>query len=122
MAPVPLSVTIVPEHTSGAGETEVPTVGNGLTVTSTVDVFVQPLAFVPVTVYVVVDTGTNATLSVTPPLQVYEIAPVPFNVMLDPAQTVVPGDAVEETVGSGLTVIVVVAVFTHPFPSVPVTV
>ena len=60
----------MPEHTSGAGETEVPTVGNGLTVTSTVDVFVQPFPFVPVTVYVVVDTGVNATLFVTPPLHV----------------------------------------------------
>lgn len=112
----------MPEHTSGAGETDVPTVGNGLTVTRTVDVFVHPFTFVPVTVYVVVDTGVNATLLVTPPDQVYEVAPVPFSVMLVPAQTVVPGVAVDETVGNGLTVMVVVAVFVHPFASVPVTV
>jgi hypothetical protein len=37
------------------------TVGNGLTVTPTVAVFTQPLAFVPDTVYVVVVVGDTVT-------------------------------------------------------------
>jgi hypothetical protein len=37
------------------------TVGNGLTVTPTVAVFTQPLAFVPVTVYVVLVVGDTVT-------------------------------------------------------------
>lgn len=85
-------------------------------------VFVHPFPFVPVTVYELVDGGVNATLFVTPPVHVYVVAPVPDNVTGVPAQTVVPGVAVDETVGSGFTVIVIVAVFTQPKPSVPVTV
>ena len=38
------------------------TVGDGLTLTVTVEVFTQPLASVPVTVYVVVVVGDTVTL------------------------------------------------------------
>lgn len=49
-APVPLSVTIVPEHTSGEGFVVVATVGNGFTVMVAVAVDVHPFGAVPVTV------------------------------------------------------------------------
>ena len=46
------------------------TVGNALTVIVLVAVFVQPAAFVPVTVYVVVAVGTKLIPLVTPPVHV----------------------------------------------------
>jgi hypothetical protein len=46
------------------------TVGNAFTVMIVVAVFVQPAAFVPVTVYVVVAVGMKLTPFVTPPLHV----------------------------------------------------
>jgi hypothetical protein len=87
-----------------------------------VAVFVQPLASVPVTVYVVVDAGVNATPFVTPPLHVYVTPPVPLSVTAVPLQTVVPGLAVELIDGCGFTVIVIVAVPVQPPAFVPVTV
>ena len=45
-------------------------VGNGLTVTTTWSVFTQPLASVPVTVYVVVAVGDAVTLAVVPTIVV----------------------------------------------------
>ena len=63
----------------------------------------------------------NGTPSEIPPLHTYVDAPVPDNVTIVPWHTVVDGAAVEETVGSGLTVIVTVALFVQPLPSVPVT-
>ena len=46
------------------------TTGNGFTVTILVAVLLQPLLLVPVTVYVAVTVGENATPLVTPPVQV----------------------------------------------------
>ena len=44
-------------------------VGGAFTVTPMLAVFLQPLASVPVTVYVPETAGTKGTASVTPPLQ-----------------------------------------------------
>ena len=55
--------------------------GKGFEVTLIVDVLVQPLPSVPVTVYVAVPkAGTKATLFETPPVQEYELAPLPLKV------------------------------------------
>jgi hypothetical protein len=82
---------------------------------------VQPFALAPVTVYVVVEEGRKETPFVTPPVQLYELAPVPNNVICDPAQTVEEGDAIAPTVGKAFTVTVMLAESLQPFTSVPVT-
>jgi hypothetical protein len=66
-APVAVKVAWPLKHI----ETSLPalTGGSGLTVTVTCAVSVQALPSVPVTVYVAVATGVNATPSVTPPVQ-----------------------------------------------------
>jgi hypothetical protein len=69
-----------------------------------------------------VDAGVNATALVIPPDHEYEVAPVPLSVTEDPVQTVVDGAAVNETVGRGFTVTVIVFVPVQPARSVPVTV
>ena len=46
-----------------------------------------------------------------PPVQAYELAPVPLNVTDVPLHTVADGETVELTVGNALTVIKRVAVF-----------
>ena len=109
-APVPFSVTDVPAQTADAGDVVEETVGVGFTVIVVVAVFVQPFTSVPVTVYVLVVTALNATAFVTPPVHEYVLAPVPFNVTIVPEQTVVAGEAVEETVGNGFTVTVALPV------------
>jgi len=99
------------------------TVGDGVTVTSTVCVLVQPFAPVPVTVYVVVPAGVTVTVVPVsdPGIHAYVDAPDPVNVVLLPAQ--MDGlPAVAATVGEGFTVITRVAVFVQPFAAVPVTV
>lgn len=83
----------------------------------------QPVAAVPVTVYVVVVPGETVTgvPGNDPGIQLYVDAPVAVNVAELPEQIVVVDvDAV--TVGRGLTVIVRVAVPVQPFAAVPVTV
>ena len=77
---------------------------------------------VPVTVYVVVTEGVNATPFVTLLFQVYEFAPEPESVTAVPAQTVWSAPAI--TVGKGLTVTTVaeLAADTQPFASVTCTV
>jgi hypothetical protein len=120
LAPLPVSVTLLPAQTAAAVELAA-TVGNVCTVTVTEAVFEHPLPSVPVTVYESVETGVNGTPSVTPPVHAYKLAPLPVNVTLLPEQT---ADAVvfAFTVGNAFTVTVTVAVFEHPLPSVPVTV
>ena len=81
----------------------------------------QPLASVPVTVYVLVMVGVKAAPFVTPFVQTYELAPVPLNDVVKPIH-ITELVVVEPTVGNGLTVIVLCAVFTQPLASVPVTV
>jgi hypothetical protein len=59
-APLALNEVLPPTQIAEFVELAV-TVGNGLTVTPTVAVFTQPLALVPVTVYVVVVVGDTVT-------------------------------------------------------------
>src|SRR5690349_13769405 len=93
-------------------------------VTVTCVVAVQPLAFVPVTVYVVVDTGDAVTdepvvlLNPVAGLQVYVLAPDAFSTVDCPAQIEAGGT---EITGAGVTVTVTCAVDVHP-SRVPVTV
>jgi hypothetical protein len=120
-APEAVSVELPPEHIV-AGDAVAVTVGGTFTVTVTVAVFVHPFASVPVTVYVVVEAGvTVMELPVPPVLQLYVEAPDAVSVELPP-EHIVAGDAVAVTVGGAFTVTVTVAVFVHPFASVPVTV
>ena len=67
VAPVPVSVTAVPEQML-FDVAVAPTVGIALTVIICVAVAEHPL-LVPVTVYVPVPAGVNATALVTPPVQ-----------------------------------------------------
>ena len=99
------------------------TVGVGLTVMVRVEVFVQPFAAVPVTVYVVEEVGETVTEAPVklPGIQLYVDAPLAVKVVEFPAQIVVL-EAVVVTVGNALTVMVRVAVFVQPAADVPVTV
>lgn len=99
------------------------TVGVVLTVTNCVDVLVQPLAAVPVTVYVVVADGVTVTGEPDrgPGNHEYVAAPVAVNVVELPVQ-IEALEAVAVTVGEALTVIRRVEVAVHPFTFVPVTV
>ena len=100
--------------------------GFGLTVTTTVADLVQPLAEVPVMVYVVVAVGQALTLAPVVALravagvQVYVVAPEAVRVTQTPWQTVA-GFGATVTVGEGLTITVAVAV-PEPQGPVPVTV
>ena len=77
------SLLIVPEVSA----TVFTTTGNGFTVMMVEDVAVQPLAFVTVTVYVVVPAGVTLMVAVLPPvLQAYEVPPVPVRDAVAPAQ------------------------------------
>ena len=67
-APDPLRVTEAPAQT--VVDAVAVTLGNAFTVMVVVAVLIQPLAAVPVTVYVAVDAGTKETPLVTPPVQV----------------------------------------------------
>ena len=100
-----------------------PTEGAALTVTVVFAVEVHPLTSVPVTVYVVVEAGASLTgdPDKDPGIQEYVDAPVAESEVLSPEQ-IVAGIAEAFTVGSGLTVIVIVSVLVHPLPSSPVTV
>jgi hypothetical protein len=103
--------------------TEIEIVGFVLTVISLVAVFVHPLAAVPITVYVVVDTGLTITEVPTklPGFQLYVLAPDAVMVVELPAQ-IVALVTVVDIVGVASTVIRRVAVFVQPFAPVPVTV
>ena len=120
LAPVPFNDVVKPIHITELVVVE-PTVGNGLTVMVLCAVFTQPLASVPVTVYVTVLVGEKAAALVTPFVQTYELAPVPLNDVVKPIH-ITELVVVEPTVGNGLTVMVLCAVFTQPLASVPVTV
>jgi carbohydrate-selective porin OprB len=103
------------------------TVGNVLTVTVTLAVFWQPLADVPVTVYVVVLAGlacTVAALVASKPVggdQLYVAAPLAVSVAEPPLQIVAePGATL--TIGDELTATVTLAVLWQPLADVPVTV
>jgi hypothetical protein len=121
LAPVPFNVTEFPLQITELLVVE-ETVGGAFTVIVLTAEFVQPVtALVPITVYVDVTVGVNATPSVTPPVQEYVLAPVPFNVTEFPLQIIEPV-VVEETVGRGFTVTEYTAELVQPFAAVPTTV
>ena len=101
--------------------------GSGFTVTLIVCVLVQPLALVPVIVYVVVAIGLALTcdpvLWFKPALgdHVYVLAPFMFKVTLSPMQRVAL-DGVALKVGKGFTATVLLIVLLQPLASVPVMV
>ena len=119
MAPPPVKVTVVPEHTDEPVDVAV-TVGKAFTDTLTDAVLVQPFTSVPVTLYVVVPVGVNATASTTPLSHAYDVAPPPVKVTDVPEQT---EELVEEavTIGKSFTVTLTDAVFVQAFASVPIT-
>ena len=101
--PEPVNVTLDPIHTL-----VVPLiVGNAFTVTSTSSVFTQPFPSVPVTVYVLVTVGVNATPLLIELFQLYVLAPDPLKVMLLPLHIVWSAPALTE--GNAFTVTVSVA-------------
>ena len=121
---VPLLAVAHPKEEDGV---IVPPVGLAFTVTVTVVELVHPFAAVAVTVYVVVVVGLAVTVAVVvderpvPGLQTYVAAPLAASETLLPLH-IVADEGVTVIVGCGFIVTVVVAVFVHPFPSVPVTV
>jgi len=118
VAPEPLKITAVPAQTVWF----IPalTLGAAFTVTVACAVLLQPLAFVPVTVYVAVDIGVKATELFTLLFHAYVVAPEPLKVTAVPAQTVWLIPAL--TLGAAFTVTVACAVLLQPLASVPVTV
>lgn len=79
---------------------------------------------VPITVYVVDETGFAFTLE---PVVIfnpvdgdheYVVAPLPVNVVEEPVHIAILPDV--ETIGDALTVIVLAKDFVHPFAAVPV--
>ena len=118
-----MSVTLLPLHIVEEGEVLIVTVGSEFTVTVLVAVFVQPIAFVPVTVYVVFAVGLTVMAAVVCPPgdHIYVDAPDAVSVALAPIHIVDDGLAAIETVGVE-TVIKRVAVFVQPSALVPVTV
>ena len=98
------------------------TVGDAFTVIACVAVAVQPLAAVPVTVYVVVEAGVTVTgvPFSDPGIQLYVDAPLEESVVEFP-EHIVGEPALAVTVGLVFTVISCVAMDEHP-PVVPVTV
>jgi hypothetical protein len=100
-------------------------VADGVTVTTTVAVFTQPEAAVPVTVYVVVPAGFAETVAPVVALRPvaglheYVFAPEAVTEPAIPAQIVIGGTVI---VGNGFTVTITEAVLTQPAADVPVTV
>jgi hypothetical protein len=80
------------------------TAGKAFTATVTWAVFEQPLALVPVTVYVCVFAGVKVTPFVTPLFQEYVVAPEPLKVTGEPEQMLWLAPAL--TAGKALTVTV----------------
>src|SRR5262245_48352313 len=93
------------------------TTGKGFTVTVEVALFVQPLALVTVTVYVVVDVGLAvgllipALLNPVAGVHEYVVPPVALSWAVAPTQIVAE---LALTTGNGFTVTVEVVVFTQP--------
>ena len=121
VAPLAVSVVEDPLQIGFVPDVAV-TVGEGLTVTVSCEVFVQPFAAVPVTVYVVVPPGETVTglPGIEPGFQTYVEAPLPVRFVLPPTQIGLVL-AEEVTVGFVLTVIATWAVLEQP-EVVPVTV
>lgn len=122
MAPKPVKVAGEPLQTI-VGELEAVTVGVVLTVTVTVCEFVQPVALVPLTVYIVVPTGgvtTTVEPTIDPGFHVYEAAPLALRVDENP-EHITEGEATGINVGV-LTIKVTVADPVQLPPLDPVTV
>jgi len=78
LAPLAVNTEVSPEHIDD-GEAVTLIVGEEPTVTVTVAVFEHPTPLDPVTVYVVVALGVTVMLAVlSPVLQLYVLAPLPF--------------------------------------------
>jgi hypothetical protein len=94
-----------------------------LTTTETVAVLKQPDGSVPVTVYVVEETGTSVTEAPErfPGIQSNVVAPFAVKVTDAPLQTALL-EIVAVTDGVGFTVMVDIAIEVQPFAAVPVTV
>jgi hypothetical protein len=98
LAPEALSTVLCPVQTVSSGERE--TTGIRFTVTMVCKVAVQPAAEVPVTEYVVVETGVAVTLEpveafkVEEGLQTYEAAPVALSIAELPEQIACEGVSV----------------------------
>jgi hypothetical protein len=108
----PLQIVVVPPMT---------TMGNAFTVTNCVLVDVHPLAFVTVTVYVVLALGLTLMATVVAVVDhTYDVPPLAVNVVLWPLQIVVV--PVIAGVGKAFTVTVLLVVAVHPFAFVTVTV
>jgi vacuolar-type H+-ATPase subunit F/Vma7 len=120
--PVPVSVVLPPVQMVPLAADDV-IVGRLFTVIVRVDVFVQPLEPVPVTVYVVVVAGDTVTVAPVklPGFHTYVTPPVAVIEVLEPAQMVALV-VVVLMVGKLFTVTVTCAVFEHPPGAVPVTV
>lgn len=102
-------------------------VGFGLIFTVVVEVFVQPLASVPITVYTVVDAGLAETTAPLPEespeegLHTKLVPPPAVNVTDWPLQRMEVG-GFTVIVGFAFTFTVTLATFEQPLASVPVTV
>jgi uncharacterized protein with GYD domain len=120
--PLPVSVVLLPVQMVPLAADDV-MVGVVFTVMVRVDVFVQPFAFVPVTVYVVVVAGETVTVVPLrlPGFHTYVTPPVAVIEVLDPEQ-MVAFVVVVLIVGRLLTVTVTVCVFEQPPGAVPTTV
>jgi hypothetical protein len=69
-----------------------------------------------------VEEGIKDMPLITPPVQLYEFAPVPLRTTDTPEQTVDDGEMVTPTTGNGFTVIVIGWELVQPLAPVPVTV
>jgi hypothetical protein len=104
------------------GDADAITFGKLFTVIVTLDVLLQPLAFVAVTVYVVVAVGETVGEPVKlPGTHEYVVPPVALNT-LEPPKQIALGEAVATTFKTLLTDIVTALVLLHPLALVAVTV
>jgi hypothetical protein len=123
-APVAVSTVLLPLHIMAFAPAL--TTGNGFTVTVTIAVSIHPVAFEPVTIYVVVTVGLAVGLAhavqdrPVAGVHVYDVAPDAVNAVLPPEHIAVL--ALTVTFGTPTIVIVTLPVSTQPYISVPVTV
>lgn len=126
-APPATRGSAAPEHAVCADGDTV-TLIEGLTVTVTLAVFVQPEALIPVTVYAVVVVGfaiTTAPVAALSPVagdHEYDVPPPAVSCTAPPLQILSEVAGVMVMVGFGFTVTVIFAVLEQPTTEVPVTV
>ena len=124
LPPLAVSETDWPKHIEGDSGV-IAIVGNGLTVTETLEVFEQPFTSVPVTTYIEEDVGLASTevpvVADNPEAgdQSYVLPPLAVRVIDCPMQ-IAGNNGVTAMVGNGFTVTETLEVLEHPFASVPV--